>query len=225
MKAIRLCAVAFVVSTGSDGRRAVGRWPLLHGVDWGITRDDMTAEEIAEDRTGATAAGSKYAIRQAAGDHFEALVVADQFADKTISAASHGVLDPRRSDDGADPCPRSRTVRAAPSFGGKEASMSLRSRSYQSLIDGTRFCCHEGESSDSHVWLLGPLIQVTGPAGRFVRDVRRPGGRRDREGVKAFSTGDDPTTYVAGKFVGGWNIVRDMYARGELEPLVRRDGA
>ena len=43
-----------------------------------------------------------------------------------------------------------------------------------------------------------------------------------REGVKAFSNWPTiPQLYVAGKFVGGCDIVRDMYARGELETLVR----
>jgi monothiol glutaredoxin len=43
-----------------------------------------------------------------------------------------------------------------------------------------------------------------------------------REGIKAFSNWPTiPQLYVSGKFVGGCDIVRDMYSRGELEPLVR----
>ncbi|MFM7736446.1 MAG: Grx4 family monothiol glutaredoxin [Alphaproteobacteria bacterium] len=43
-----------------------------------------------------------------------------------------------------------------------------------------------------------------------------------REGIKRFSNWPTiPQVYVAGKFVGGCDIVREMHAAGELEPLVR----
>ncbi|MCS6797358.1 MAG: Grx4 family monothiol glutaredoxin [Myxococcota bacterium] len=43
-----------------------------------------------------------------------------------------------------------------------------------------------------------------------------------REGMKEFSNWPTyPQLYVGGKFVGGCDIVRDMYTSGELEPLVR----
>jgi len=42
-----------------------------------------------------------------------------------------------------------------------------------------------------------------------------------REGVKVFSSWPTvPQVYVNGKFIGGCDIVRDLHARGELEPLV-----
>ena len=47
-----------------------------------------------------------------------------------------------------------------------------------------------------------------------------------REGVKAFSNWPTiPQVYIDGKFIGGCDIVRDMYQRGELEPLVRATAA
>lgn len=43
-----------------------------------------------------------------------------------------------------------------------------------------------------------------------------------REGVKRFSNWPTiPQVYVGGKFIGGCDIVRDLYDRGELEPMVR----
>lgn len=43
-----------------------------------------------------------------------------------------------------------------------------------------------------------------------------------REGVKRFSNWPTvPQVYVGGKFIGGCDIVRDLYERGELEPMVR----
>src|SRR5438105_605752 len=85
MKAIRLCASGLRRFNRPEGRRAVLRWPLLHGVDWGITRDDMTAEEIRT-KIAQALPGSRVEVRDTTGggDHFEALVVADQFADKTM---------------------------------------------------------------------------------------------------------------------------------------------
>lgn len=43
-----------------------------------------------------------------------------------------------------------------------------------------------------------------------------------REGIKRFSNWPTiPQVYVAGKFIGGCDIVREMHANGELEPLLR----
>jgi monothiol glutaredoxin len=43
-----------------------------------------------------------------------------------------------------------------------------------------------------------------------------------RDGIKAFSNWPTiPQIYIRGKFVGGCDIVREMYSRGELQPLVK----
>jgi monothiol glutaredoxin len=43
-----------------------------------------------------------------------------------------------------------------------------------------------------------------------------------REGIKAYSNWPTiPQVYVSGKFIGGCDIVREMHANGELEPLVK----
>ncbi|KAB2838275.1 MAG: Grx4 family monothiol glutaredoxin [Roseovarius sp.] len=43
-----------------------------------------------------------------------------------------------------------------------------------------------------------------------------------RDGIKAFSNWPTiPQIYIEGKFIGGCDIVREMYARGELQPLVQ----
>ena len=42
-----------------------------------------------------------------------------------------------------------------------------------------------------------------------------------REGVKRYSKWPTiPQVYINGEFIGGCDIVREMYASGELEPLV-----
>jgi len=43
-----------------------------------------------------------------------------------------------------------------------------------------------------------------------------------RDGIKVFSNWPTiPQIYIDGKFIGGCDIVREMYARGELQPLVQ----
>ncbi len=43
-----------------------------------------------------------------------------------------------------------------------------------------------------------------------------------REGIKRFSEWPTiPQVYVKGEFVGGCDIIREMHASGELQPLVR----
>ncbi len=44
-----------------------------------------------------------------------------------------------------------------------------------------------------------------------------------REGIKRFSNWPTiPQVYINGEFIGGCDIVRELHARGELEPLVRK---
>lgn len=44
-----------------------------------------------------------------------------------------------------------------------------------------------------------------------------------REGVKAFANWPTiPQLYVGGEFIGGCDIVRDMYTDGELAPIVAK---
>ncbi len=46
-----------------------------------------------------------------------------------------------------------------------------------------------------------------------------------REGIKSFSNWPTiPQIYIKGQFIGGCDIVREMFARGELQPLVQNLG-
>lgn len=43
-----------------------------------------------------------------------------------------------------------------------------------------------------------------------------------REGIKRYSNWPTiPQVYINGEFIGGCDIIREMHAKGELEPLVR----
>ena len=44
-----------------------------------------------------------------------------------------------------------------------------------------------------------------------------------REGIKRYSNWPtSPQVYINGKFVGGCDIVRELYESGELEPMVKQ---
>jgi len=44
-----------------------------------------------------------------------------------------------------------------------------------------------------------------------------------REGMKEYSQWPTfPQVYVGGEFIGGCDIVREMHAKGELEPVVKK---
>jgi monothiol glutaredoxin len=44
-----------------------------------------------------------------------------------------------------------------------------------------------------------------------------------REGIKRWSNWPTiPQVYINGKFVGGCDIIREMYENGELEPMVKQ---
>ena len=46
-----------------------------------------------------------------------------------------------------------------------------------------------------------------------------------REGIKAYSSWPTiPQVYVAGEFIGGCDIVREMYENGELEAFLKEKG-
>ncbi|MGF1464679.1 MAG: Grx4 family monothiol glutaredoxin [Sandaracinaceae bacterium] len=55
------------------------------------------------------------------------------------------------------------------------------------------------------------------------RDVNVLEDPEVRQGVKEFSNWPTiPQLYVKGSFIGGCDIVRDMYTSGELEPTLRK---
>jgi monothiol glutaredoxin len=44
-----------------------------------------------------------------------------------------------------------------------------------------------------------------------------------RQGMKEYSSWPTfPQVYVGGEFIGGCDIVREMHAKGELEPIVKQ---
>ena len=78
-----------------------------------------------------------------------------------------------------------------------------------------------------------PQCGFSGATVRVFEDLGVPFETRDvlqdpelRESIKRFSNWPTiPQVYIAGEFVGGCDIVRELHARGELEPLIRSAAA
>lgn len=70
------------------------------------------------------------------------------------------------------------------------------------------------------------VVEIMKRLGADFKDVNVLADPAIREGIKEFSSWPTvPQVYVKGKFVGGSDIVRDMFESGELEPLIREAGA
>ena len=66
-------------------------------------------------------------------------------------------------------------------------------------------------------------VQILGEIGVPFKAIDVLAEPEKREGIKRFSSWPTiPQVYAGGKFVGGCDIVREMHARGELAPLLRR---
>lgn len=84
----------------------------------------------------------------------------------------------------------------------------------------------KGTKSFPQCGFSATVVEVMKRLGADFKDVNVLADPAIREGIKEFSSWPTvPQVYVKGKFVGGSDIVRDMYESGELEPLVREAGA
>lgn len=69
------------------------------------------------------------------------------------------------------------------------------------------------------------VTHILGVLGADYKDVNVLESMEIREGVKTFSNWPTiPQLYVKGEFVGGCDIVREMYASGELSQFMREKG-
>lgn len=69
------------------------------------------------------------------------------------------------------------------------------------------------------------VVQVLERLGVNFHDVNVLKDQEIREGIKAFTDWPTiPQLYVKGEFVGGCDIVREMYQSGELQALLKSKG-
>lgn len=72
----------------------------------------------------------------------------------------------------------------------------------------------------------GAVVQILGLCGVDFKDVNVLEDEEIRQGIKEFSNWPTiPQVYVNGEFIGGCDIVRDMYQTGELQKLLGTEQA
>jgi len=92
----------------------------------------------------------------------------------------------------------------------------------QGMIDaGPIVLFMKGTRSFPQCGFSATVVEVLERLGADYTDVNVLADPELREGIKQFAEWPTiPQLYVQGKLVGGCDIVRDMFASGELEPLV-----
>jgi monothiol glutaredoxin len=69
------------------------------------------------------------------------------------------------------------------------------------------------------------VAQVLERVGVDYKDINVLADAEIREGIKAFTDWPTiPQLYVKGEFIGGCDIVREMYENGELQDLLKQKG-
>ncbi len=69
------------------------------------------------------------------------------------------------------------------------------------------------------------VVQVLSQLGVSFKDINVLEDHDIREGIKAFSDWPTiPQLYIKGEFVGGCDIVREMYESGELQEMLNQKG-
>ena len=69
------------------------------------------------------------------------------------------------------------------------------------------------------------VVQVLSQLGVRFKDINVLEDNEIRQGIKDFASWPTiPQLYVKGEFIGGCDIVREMYEKGELQSLLRDKG-
>jgi len=69
------------------------------------------------------------------------------------------------------------------------------------------------------------VVQVLDSLGLTFKDIDVLADPPLRQGIKDFTNWPTlPQLYIKGEFIGGCDIVREMYASGELQTLLQKEG-
>ncbi|MGN7437977.1 MAG: Grx4 family monothiol glutaredoxin [Alcanivorax sp.] len=83
----------------------------------------------------------------------------------------------------------------------------------------------KGEAAYPQCGFSSLVVQVLSQLGVTFRDINVLEDNDIREGIKEFTKWPTiPQLYVKGEFVGGCDIVREMYESGELQKLMQDKG-
>ena len=102
---------------------------------------------------------------------------------------------------------------------------SLRQR-IQGIIDGHDIVLFmKGTKHFPQCGFSATVVEVLRRSGSDFEDVNVLEDTAIRQGIKEFTNWPTiPQLYVRGKFVGGCDIVREMYENGELDALLSANG-
>jgi monothiol glutaredoxin len=83
----------------------------------------------------------------------------------------------------------------------------------------------KGEAAFPQCGFSSLVVQVLSQIGVTFKDINVLEDNELREGVKAYTNWPTiPQLYVKGEFVGGCDIIREMYEAGELQTLLEDKG-
>ena len=83
----------------------------------------------------------------------------------------------------------------------------------------------KGNKNSPQCGFSAQVIQILGHLGLAYKDVNVLDDMSIREGIKSFSNWPTiPQLYVKGEFVGGCDIIREMFQAGELQQLLDEKG-
>ncbi len=83
----------------------------------------------------------------------------------------------------------------------------------------------KGQKAMPQCGFSAQVAQILGLLGVSYKDVNVLDDMGIRDGIKAFSNWPTiPQLYVKGEFVGGCDIIREMFQEGELAPLLTEKG-
>lgn len=83
----------------------------------------------------------------------------------------------------------------------------------------------KGEAAFPQCGFSAAVVQILSQMGVPFKDENVLLDNEIREGIKAFTDWPTiPQLYVKGEFIGGCDIIREMYEDGELEALFKEQG-
>ena len=89
-----------------------------------------------------------------------------------------------------------------------------------------RSAVHEGHAAIADVRIFGPSGANSRSSRRELQGLERAQNSEDlRQAVKSYSNWPTiPQLYVEGEFLGGCDIIREMFQAGELQSLLKDKG-
>lgn len=83
----------------------------------------------------------------------------------------------------------------------------------------------KGDAAFPQCGFSAAVVQILSQTGVAFQDINVLEDNDIREGIKVFTDWPTiPQLYVQGEFIGGCDIIREMYESGELEDLFRDKG-